>query len=66
MRKTRKEEGVGAKKALNYGKQGRQTVNENIAGTQYKGPCIKACKGQPLRMAAANQCWQHSLKFNLA
>jgi len=48
MTKTRKEVGVRAKKALNYGKQGWKTANENIAGTPYKGLCNKACKGEPV------------------
>jgi len=44
MMKTRKGVGSGSKKALNYGKQERGTANENVAGTQYKGPCNKACE----------------------
>ena len=31
-----------SKKALNYCKQGRETVKEDIAGIQHKGPCNKA------------------------
>ena len=44
MIKTRKGVGSRGKKVLNYGKQERETANENVAGTQYKGPCNKACK----------------------
>jgi len=51
--KTRKVGGSGSKKALNYGKQGRQTANENIAGTQYKGPGYKARNCEPPNMDAA-------------
>ena len=39
--KTRKAGQSGSQKALNYGKQDRQTGNKNIAGMQYKGPCNK-------------------------
>ena len=46
--------GSGSKKALNYGKQGSQTANENVAETQSKGPCNKAYKCEPPHMAAAN------------
>ena len=50
---TKKGGGSGNKKALSYGKQGRQTANENVAGTQSKGPCNKADKCKPPHMAAA-------------
>ena len=41
--KTRKGVGSGNKKALNYGKQERETANENVAGTQNytKAPATK-------------------------
>ena len=45
--KTRKGGQSGSQKALNYGKQDRQTGNKNIAGMQSKGPCSKACKCTP-------------------
>ena len=48
--------GCWNKKALNYGKQGRQIANENVAGTQSKPPGMAAAKGR----------WQHWLEFNLA
>ena len=46
--KTRKG-GSGSKKALNYGKQGRQTTNRNVAEMQYKAhkcepPVLCCCK----------------------
>ena len=56
----------GSKKALNYGMLGRQTANENVAETQSKGPCNKAHKCKPQRMAATNHRWQRWLKFNFA
>jgi len=35
----RKGWGEWDQKALNYGQQGRETANENVAGMQYRGPC---------------------------
>ena len=50
----RKGWGEWDQKALNYGQQGRETANENVAGMQCKGPCNKACKCETLRMAATD------------
>lgn len=67
MTKTRKGGGSGNKKALNDGWQARQANSEqNIAEMQSKGPCNKACKCKPLRMADVNGGLQHWLKYNLA
>ena len=50
--KSSKGGGSWSKEAINYGKQERETVKQDIAGTQHKGPCNKAHKCKPLGMAA--------------
>ena len=45
--KIRKGGESGSKKALNYGKQCRQTARKNVVGIQSKDPCNKACKCKP-------------------
>ena len=40
--------GSGSKKALNYGKQGRQIADKNVAGEHYKALATKPLSANPL------------------